>query len=148
MSSRVRLTKSPRTYLETRQQRRELPYEALLGAGRTTWHTGDRIRVYRKHSDDTGNTAGIVSSSSDEDSAANDPRDYDTEYYVRLLRTTYAQRLVRAFRPEDFDAVFGDPDQISLFTTLVAEIQAVLTTMSEIETVEKPSSDNPAEVHL
>jgi DNA polymerase elongation subunit (family B) len=126
VSSRVRLTKSPRTYLETRQQRRELPYEALLGAGHTRWRTGDRIRVYRKQSGETGSSAGLVTSArEDSDNAL---RDYDVDYYVRLLRTTYAQRLVRAFRPEDFSAVFGDPDQLSLFTPSVGSIRPVLTT--------------------
>src|SRR5206468_1336573 len=35
VSSRVRLTKTPADYLATRETRRELPYEAMLAAGRT-----------------------------------------------------------------------------------------------------------------
>jgi DNA polymerase I len=132
VSSRVRLTKSPGTYLAKRPQRRELAYEALLGAGRTTWRIGDRIRIYRKQASETGLSAGIVSSSA-EDSATDDPRDYDIEYYVRLLRTTYAQRLARAFRPEDFAAVFTDPDQLSLFTPAIAAIHPVLTLIPPLE---------------
>jgi hypothetical protein len=47
VSSRVRLTKTPAQYLQTRDTRRELPYEAMLASGRTAWSVGDRIRVYR-----------------------------------------------------------------------------------------------------
>ncbi|MEP7000361.1 MAG: DNA polymerase domain-containing protein, partial [bacterium] len=47
VSSRVRLTKTPTQYLEVRDTRRELSYEALLASGRTTWSVGDRVRVYR-----------------------------------------------------------------------------------------------------
>ena len=47
-------------------------------------------------------------------------RDYDVEHYARLLRDTFAARLARAFTPEDFEAVFADPDQMSLFTPPVA----------------------------
>jgi hypothetical protein len=43
-------------------------------------------------------------------------RDYDVEHYVRQLRETFAARLVRAFAPDDFEALFADPDQPSLFT--------------------------------
>ena len=132
VSSRVRLTKSPKTYLTTRQQRRELPYEALLGIGRTTWQIGDRIRVYRKQSGATGTTAGIVHAGG-EDPASADPRDYDVDYYVRLLRTTYAQRLARAFQPEDFATVFTDPDQLILFAPSIASVRPILTTFPPME---------------
>jgi DNA polymerase elongation subunit (family B) len=129
VSSRVRLTKSPEAYLTARQQRRELPYEALLATGQTTWRVGDRIRVYRKQADVNGATAGIVPSLEDDATAETDPRDYDTEYYSRLLRDTFTQRLSRAFRPEDFAAVFADPEQLSLFAPSIAEIRTVLTTV-------------------
>jgi DNA polymerase, archaea type len=103
-------------YLAVREQRHELSYEAVLAAGRTTWRTGERYRVYR-----TRSGGGALSV---EDS---DPRDYDADHYVRLLRDTYASRLVRAFAPEDFAAVFADPDQLSLFTRSLATIVPVLT---------------------
>ncbi|HWZ61301.1 MAG TPA: ribonuclease H-like domain-containing protein [Gemmatimonadaceae bacterium] len=114
VSSRVRLTKSPDEYLAARANRRELPYEALLAAGHTSWDVGDRIRVYRKRTGEGG--------------LAGDLRDYDIDYYVRLLRTTYAERLARAFTPEDFAAVFADADQFSLFTPSIESIRTVLTT--------------------
>ena len=47
-----------------------------------------------------------------------DPRDYDVEHYVRVLRDNFASRLERAFTPEDYAAVFADPDQLSLFASV------------------------------
>ena len=55
-----------------------------------------------------------------------DARDYDVEYYARLLRATYAARLARAFAAEDFEMVFADPDQLSLFETALGAIRPVL----------------------
>ncbi len=121
VSSRVRLTKAPEAYLESREKRRELPYEALLASGRTTWSVGGRIRVYRKQNGEGGLVA------SDDETPAPDLRDYDVEYYVRLLRTSYAERLARAFTAEDFGVVFADPDQYSLFSPPVDGIRPVLT---------------------
>ena len=115
VASRVRLTKSPAKYLESQGTRKELPYEALIGAGRTQWSVGDRILVYRTRS----GGAGLV-----ED---DDRRDYDADHYVRVLRETFAARLERAFTAEDFEAVFADPDQPSLFAPAVENIRAVLT---------------------
>ena len=121
VASRVRLTKSPERYLAGRDNRRELPYEALLATGRTAWSVGDRIRVYRKQSGDGGVVVG-----SDDEAPAVDLRDYDVDYYVRLLRATYAERLARAFTPEDFEDVFADPDQFSLFAPAIERIRPVL----------------------
>jgi DNA polymerase elongation subunit (family B) len=121
VSSRVRLTKSPEEYAETREKRRELPYEALLANGRMTWSVGDRIRVYRRQ-----NGEGGLVEATDDEAPAPDRRDYDVDYYVRLLRETYAERLARAFTPEDFSLVFADPDQLSLFSPSVESIRPVL----------------------
>ena len=107
VSSRVRLTKSPARYLESRERRRELPYEALLLSGQMEWSVGDRIRVYRRKAGE----AGLVDPDADDDAGT---RDYDVEHYVRVLRETFAARLARALRPQDFAAVFEDPDQLSL----------------------------------
>jgi DNA polymerase elongation subunit (family B) len=123
VSSRVRLTKSPAQYLESRETRRELPYEAMLASGRTTWSVGDRVRVYRTR----GGSAGVVAES--DDGAPNDaldPRDYDVDHYARVLRDTFAARLARAFTPEDFDALFADPVQLPLFPAGVEEMRPVL----------------------
>jgi len=127
VSSLVRLTKSPDTYQTTRATRRELPYEALLAAGRTWWEPGDRIRVYRKRNGEAGLATGVTSPGDDIGAGA-DPRDYDTEFYVWLLRTTYAERLGRAYRPDDFATLFADADQYPLFTQPLETIHTVLTT--------------------
>jgi len=118
VSSRVRLTKTPAEYHAVREGRRELTYEALLSAGRTTWSVGERVRVYRAVS----GGAGLI----DED-AETDPRDYDVEHYVRLLRDTFASRLARAFTPDDFATLFDDPDQLTLFAKPIASIRPILT---------------------
>jgi hypothetical protein len=117
VSSSVRLTKPPAEYLQTRHERRELAYEAMLSAGRTTWMPGDRVRVYRT----TGGGAAIPGDDQE------DRRDYDVDHYVRVLRETYAARLARAFDAEDYAAVFGDLDQLSLFAKPLEEIRAILT---------------------
>jgi DNA polymerase elongation subunit (family B) len=116
VSSSVRLTKSPEQYRGVRDTRRELAYEAMLSAGRSSWSVGDRVRVYRTQS---GGGAVV-------EEAADSRRDYDVEHYVRVLRDTFAARLERAFHPEDFAAILGDPDQLSLFAPPVETIRTVL----------------------
>jgi len=125
VSSRVRLTKSPAKYAETREARREFAYEALLASGRAHWRVGEKVRVYR-----TQAGGGAVVPSADEDAAGRDadPRDYDVDHYARVLRHTYAARLARALAPADFAAVFADPDQLSLFAPSTATMRPVLDT--------------------
>jgi DNA polymerase elongation subunit (family B) len=120
VSSRVRLTRTPAQYQEVREQRKELPYEAMLASGRTSWYAGERVRVYRTQ----GGGAGIVEADA---GPGDDPRDYHVEHYVRVLRETYAARLERALAPSDFAAVFADPDQLSLFAPTLASVRTVLT---------------------
>jgi DNA polymerase, archaea type len=126
VSSRVRLTKAPAQYAETRDRRRELVYEAMLASGRTTWAVGDRVRVYRTH---TGQGALAPRRAEAEADGFVDPRDYDVEHYRRVLHDTFATRLARALTPEDFAAVFGDPDQPSLFDQSFRSMRPVLTTI-------------------
>jgi hypothetical protein len=121
VSSRVRLTKTPDKYAETRESRREFAYEALLASGRTSWRVGERVRVYR-----TQSGGGAVVPSDEADAA--DPRDYDVDHYARVLRGTFAARLARALAPSDFAAVFADPDQLSLFAPSTAAMRPVLDT--------------------
>jgi DNA polymerase elongation subunit (family B) len=124
VSSFVRLTKSPAKYLETRDSRRELAYEAMLASGRKTWSVGDKVRVYRSK----GGSGGVVESPEHAAYAANgsDRRDYDVDHYARLLRDTFASRLARAFTPADYAAVFADPGQLSLFAPSLDTIHSVL----------------------
>lgn len=119
LSSHVRLTKSRSEYLSSRAMRRELTYEALLAAG-TEWSIGDRIRVYRKQN----GTTGVVTW--DSNAPVPDPRDYDTDHYVKRLRGSYAERLSRAFTPKDFEAIFSSPDQFSLFGSDIEAIHPIL----------------------
>jgi hypothetical protein len=118
VTSRVRLTKTPAQYLAIRATREELAYEAVLASGRTAWAAGEHVRVYR--------TARGGARTIDDDSEA-DPRDYDVDHYVRILRDTFATRLARAFRAEDHAAVFADPDQLALFAPSLAGIRPILT---------------------
>jgi DNA polymerase, archaea type len=122
VSSRVRMTKTPAHYLETRDSRREFSYEAMLASGRTTWSVGDKVRVYRTK---TG-SGGVVAESDDASTEDTDRRDYDVDHYSRLLRDTFAARLARAFTPGDFTAMFADPDQFSLFSPDIPSIRSVL----------------------
>jgi DNA polymerase, archaea type len=124
VSSLVRLTKSPEAYRAIRDRRRELTYEALLASGRTAWSVGERVRVYRTT---TGYGGVVQARDADEVPAAPDARDYDVAHYRRVLREAYAARLARAFTPADFDAVFADPEQPSLWVTSLAAVTPILT---------------------
>ena len=130
VSSRVRLTKSPARYLAARDRRRELTYEALLTAGRTTWTIGERVRVYRTAS----GGAGLVSEAEDgsRTDAAQEPRDYDVDHYVRVLRDNFAERLSRALRPEHLAAIVTDPEQPSLFDAQLESAAPVLTQLGTL----------------
>lgn len=120
VSQRVRLGKSRSEYLAARERRREIAYEALLAAGRARWDVGDRVRVYRRQNGE----GGLV------EDGGGDPRDYDVDYYTRILRASYAQRLARAFAPVDFETVFADPDQLSIFAAPIESIRTVLTPLT------------------
>jgi DNA polymerase, archaea type len=130
VSAEVRLTKTPAQYLSTRERRRELPYEALLGAGRSSWNAGERVRVYRAQG---GRAALLPASGRDEATRDQAPRDYDVDYYLRQLGETFAARLARALDPETFAAVFADPEQLSLFDVPLARARPVLTVLHEPE---------------
>ena len=131
VSSRVRLTKTPAEYFAVRQSRRELPYEAMLASGRTSWSVGDRVRVYRKRN----GGCGLLEESEDgpAGTANADERDYDIDHYARQLRQTFASRLACAFSPADYETVFADPDQMSLFMPAIATIRTVLQRKSEVK---------------
>jgi len=129
VSSLVRLTKSPTQYRETREGRRELPYEAMLAAERTSWRPGERVRVYRR----SDGTAGLALEHTDSSDPTAEARDYDVDHYLRVLRESFASRLARAFRPEDFATVFDDPEQPSLFSGSLASIEPVLRSTSGAE---------------
>ena len=72
---------------------------------------------------------GVVPSSDVDDwpREREDPRDYDVDHYERVLLDIFASRFLRAFTPDDYAAVFADPDQPSLFTRPLGSIVPVLT---------------------
>jgi DNA polymerase, archaea type len=121
VTARVRLSKTPEEYAGTRGQRRELAYEAMIGAGRRQWRLGERVRVYRAGD----GRAGLLG----EEFEAEDARDYDVEYYLRLLRETFASRLARGMRAVDFADVVADPRQGSLFEAGLGEAKPILTVL-------------------
>ena len=132
VSARVRLTKTPAEYLATRAQRRELSYEALLENGHDDWAPGERIRVYRAQR----GRAGLLidpdrQGARGAPSADPDPRDYDVDYYLRLLRDTYAARLARGLTPEDYAAVCAAPEQPSLFERPLSNSKPILTVLQD-----------------
>jgi hypothetical protein len=100
--------------MASREARHEHVYEALLAAGRTTWATGERVRIVR-----TVHGARLVTPD-------DDPRDYDVDHYARILREQYASRFSRALEPDVYAATFADPDQLELFVTSLADAKPIL----------------------
>jgi len=153
LAARVRLTLTPAQYLATRSTRHQLAYEALLAAGRTTWTVGERVRVYRA----TRGRGRLLVDGDDDPApdddpdaepralrdaptaAVDDPRDYDVEHYHRVLRDTYAARFARALTPDDFAAVFADPEQPSLFAWPLASARPILTTITGADLAPAPA---------
>ena len=126
VSSRVRMTKTPAQYLAIREGRRELAYEAMLASGRTEWSIGERVRIYRT----ARGLGGVIAEPEADALPSEDPRDYDVDHYVRILREQFASRIARALTPEDYAAVFADPDQLSLFVRALADARPILTPMN------------------
>ena len=118
----MRLTKTPVEYRASREDRREHSYEAMLAAGRLNWRRGDRVRVFRAR----GGAARLVPDRAEAADGQTDPREYDVEHYLRVLKSAYVSRLARAFEPADFAALFADPDQPSLFPSAYGDIRPVL----------------------
>ncbi len=163
LATQVRLTKKPETYYAARQTHLEPAYEALIKAGRTHWHPGERVRFYRSTkgyiwlpdeteeapvSDDWRARANGERPTTTPDVSIRyadvaNRRDYDVEYYVRLLTTSYAARLRKAFSPTDFEQLFRPDTQLSLFDldTPVEHIQPLWIRYQQAnEVVEKRSS--------
>ena len=131
VASLVRLTKTPEQYSLTREVRREHSYEALLANGRSSWSVGEKVRVYRKPGSRPGllHSAELADAEEGDDQRGarqDDPRDYDSEYYLTLLRAQFASRLERGLAPEIFAQIFSDPRQLSLFSAELARARPVL----------------------
>ncbi|HEY2518356.1 MAG TPA: DNA polymerase domain-containing protein [Polyangiaceae bacterium] len=121
VATRVRITKSPGEYLYARAAHREAPYEALLAAGRRTWVVGARVRYYRSL---TGSYRLVDDDADDPEKA---PRDYDVDHYEQVLVRSFASRLARAYRAEDFERLFRTEGQTGLFDGPIDRIETVLT---------------------
>lgn len=143
VAARVRLSKTPEAYLASRGTRPEAAYEALLAAGRTSWNPGERVRFYRARS---GASVWIPEESEEApagqgwEAEANGhnqststhptPReevvrrnDYDVEHYLRVLFTSYAARLRKAYAAGDFERLFRTDEQLGLFDQPIEEIE-------------------------
>jgi DNA polymerase, archaea type len=143
VAARVRLSKSPEAYQTQRTGHTEQAYEALLAAGRTRWVPGERVRFYRA----SGGTSVWIPDESeaisfDEEARAgehklNEPllpsyandvknrHDYDLEHYLRVLVTSYASRLRKAYAAEDFEQLFRVDEQLGLFDRPIEDIQPI-----------------------
>ncbi|HJZ49740.1 MAG TPA: DNA polymerase domain-containing protein [Roseiflexaceae bacterium] len=153
LATRVRLTKTPEAYQESRAGHREAAYEALLAAGRTEWAPGERVRCYRvpgnayvwlpdetedvtfddeedqavdEGASEVGGEEAISSRSlalSPSRTLVDDRRDYDIDHYLNVLLTSYAGRLRKAFAPDDFAQLFRADLQLGMFDQPIDSIQ-------------------------
>jgi DNA polymerase I len=142
VATQVRLSKAPKEYLERRAKHAEAAYEALLAAGRSQWSVGERVRFYRVQGGgyvwlpEEADDAPLATSDPGDDGqlevgvsfssaagAIEDRRDYDVEHYVRVLLTSYAERLRVAFDADDFDQLFRLGGQAGLFDRKIDEMQ-------------------------
>ncbi len=123
VATRVRLSKNAAEYRAGRRNR-EAAYEALLHAGRTEWTGGERVRFYRSQQ---GSYIWIPDEQEHQSQIAQQATqqwpDYDIDYYCALLTSSYAARLRKAFRPEDFDQLFRENTQLGLFDQPIEAIR-------------------------
>ncbi len=133
VATRTRLTKSAGDYHRSRSRLKEGPYEALLGAGRSSWEVGERVRFYHAQGgryvwlpyapDDLDDSISGAEGSSGV-SAGEEWRDYDVKYYLRLLRESYLARLKKAFREEDYKRLFREKPQPGLWERYLTSVHA------------------------
>lgn len=145
MAARVRLSKSPEDYQSSRAKHAEQAYEALLAAGRRKWTPGERVRFYRALGgasiwlpdeseeisfDETEDTGPKSDGQSPQNvrsvqplSDAKNTRDYDIEHYLRVLVTSYASRLRKAYAYADFEQLFRIEEQLGLFDRPIEHIE-------------------------
>jgi DNA polymerase I len=147
VAARVRLSKSPEAYLASRAGHTEQAYEALLAAGRTKWAPGERVRFYRIQNGasvwipDESEEISFSQAGGKEVGAGERERnkpllpvhldevknrhDYDVDHYLRVLVTSYATRLRKAYTAEDFEQLFRLDEQLGLFDRPVEYIQPI-----------------------
>jgi DNA polymerase elongation subunit (family B) len=147
VATQVRLSKSPETYLKIRASHTEQAYEALLGAGRSQWTVGERVRFYRSQNgspvwlpDESEEVTLTEAEKTQANDAASSPhkqplsdpggdrnslRDYDVEHYLRVLVSSYASRLRKAYAPQDFEQLLRLDEQLGLFDQPVEHMQPI-----------------------
>lgn len=114
----VQLTKSEEAYKAA--GKKEEQYEVLL-ASKQGWQPGERVRYYQAARGRKGYKKLYEPGA----------KDYDTEYYVKKLRDTYAARLAKAVAPEDLNSLFGE--MRGMFDRAPSEIQPVVVVENEPE---------------
>ncbi|HEY0755294.1 MAG TPA: DNA polymerase domain-containing protein [Ktedonobacteraceae bacterium] len=147
VAARVRLSKAPETYQSTRAKHSEQAYEALLAAGRTKWSPGERVRFYRalgglsvwlpdeseeisfgESEEAAGKADGLHANKHalpSQRDKLNERHDYDVEHYLRVLVTSYASRLRKAYAAEDFELLFRSDEQPGLFDRPIEHIDPI-----------------------
>ena len=147
VAARVRLSKSPEVYQARRVGHAEQAYETLLAAGRTRWAPGERVRFYRAVGgasvwipdeseeisfDETGEADARAGKHERKepllpahDRDVQNRHDYDVDHYLRVLVTSYASRLRKAYAAEDFEQLFRIDKQLGLFDRSIEDIQPI-----------------------
>jgi DNA polymerase elongation subunit (family B) len=125
----ARPAKSAEQYARSRDQAHEAVYEALLGAGRTHWRVGERVRFYRA----ANGTAVWLPDTPENDTSRSGDRgaersvdalpEYDIAHYLNVLHASYVSRLRKAFAPSDFEQLFRRSGQGGLFDLPIAEVR-------------------------
>jgi DNA polymerase, archaea type len=110
---KVRLTKTPKQYAEAK--RKESTYEAMLASNRTAWRQGERVKIYKAR----GGQWFVL------DNEQKNQDEYNVQYYIQVLRDTYAERLKKAFSKEDFESIFR-LEQEGLFDTPLGDIKTLM----------------------
>jgi len=111
VASRVKVNKSQEEYLQSRSERQEALYEALIRAGRP-WRAGERFVFYQQ-------AAAGLSLLEDQEGC-----NYDAPFYVQQLMNGYASRLKKGLRHADFQQLFAQ-QQDGLFDIPFAQMQSV-----------------------
>jgi DNA polymerase elongation subunit (family B) len=139
VAARVRLSKTPESYLAARATHSEAAYEALLSAGRTRWYPGERVRFYKARGknyiwlpEENAETStnhdwqapgdGVDSAGPADYHRIANRRDYDIDHYLQVLVSSYAGRLRKAFSAEDFAQLFS-VEQPGLFDSPLESIE-------------------------
>lgn len=136
VAARVRLTKTPETYMERREKLQEGQYEALLAAGRTEWVVGERVRCYRARGgrfvwlpDETEDLS--KGHSWEHKEQPDEPLPYDVEHYLQVLVNSYASRLRKAFAPPIWEQLFRLDQQSGLFDLPLDEMEPLWIRVSD-----------------